>query len=65
VDKDGTYELLVAANDGTLHCFATGSKAKPLISRFRGESLHNRGELGAVRLGWGPSGARAAHGGAP
>lgn len=52
VDKDGTYELLVAGNDGTLQCFATGSTARPLISRFRGESLHNRGELGGVKLGW-------------
>ena len=52
VDADGRYELLVAANDGTLHCFATGSTAKPLIPRFRGESLHNRGELTGVKLGW-------------
>jgi hypothetical protein len=52
VDGNGTYELLVASNDGTLSCFETGSTAQPNISRFRGESPHNRGELGPVSLGW-------------
>lgn len=52
VDADGTYELLVAAGDGTLHCFTTGSTARPLIPRFRGESPHNRGEYAGVKLGW-------------
>ncbi len=51
-DGDGTYELLVASNDGMLTCFETGSKAKPFISRFRGESPHNTGRVGAVKLGW-------------
>jgi hypothetical protein len=52
VDADGSYELLVAGNDGALRCFTTGSTAKPLISRFRGESPHNRGEYAGVKLGW-------------
>ncbi len=51
-DGDGSYELLVASNDGKLTCFETGSKAKPFISRFRGESPHNTGAIGAVKLGW-------------
>ncbi|MEO6575347.1 MAG: VCBS repeat-containing protein, partial [Polyangiaceae bacterium] len=52
-DGDGTYELLVASNDGMLTCFSTGSLAKPVVSRFRGESPQNRGALGAVKLvGW-------------
>lgn len=51
-DGDGTYELLVASNDGKLTCFETGSKAKPFISRFRGESPHNTGDIGSVKLGW-------------
>ncbi|WP_050428547.1 PQQ-binding-like beta-propeller repeat protein [Chondromyces crocatus] len=52
VDGDGTYEVLVAANDGVLRCFETGATAKPVIARFRGESPHNRGDLGAVPLRW-------------
>jgi hypothetical protein len=52
VDGDGGRELLVASNDQTLTLFDTGSTAKPDVSRFRGDSPHNRGELGAVRLGW-------------
>ena len=52
VDKNGSYELLVASNDGKLTCFETGSRTKPSLSRFRGESLHNRGDLGKVSLGW-------------
>lgn len=51
-DGDGTYELLVASNDGKLTCFETGSTKKPFISRFRGESLHNTGVIGATKLGW-------------
>lgn len=64
VDDDGRQELLVAANDGTLTCLATGSTAKPQISRFRGESAHNRGDVGQVRLGW-RSGQAAAPAEAP
>jgi len=52
VDGNGTYELLIASNDGKLTCFETGSTAKPDISRFRGESPHNRGDLAKVSLGW-------------
>jgi outer membrane protein assembly factor BamB len=52
VDGDGKYELLVASNDGELTCFQTSSIAKPFIARFRGNSPENRGELGAVKLGW-------------
>lgn len=52
VDGDGSFELLVASNDGTLTCFSTGSRATPDISRFRGDSPHNTGELGSVKLGW-------------
>jgi hypothetical protein len=51
-DGDGTYELLVASNDGQLTCFETGSRAKPDVSRFRGESTRNTGNLGAMKLGW-------------
>lgn len=51
-DGDGTYELLIASNDGMLNCYETGSKTKPFISRFRGESPHNTGLIGAVKLGW-------------
>ncbi len=52
VDDDGSYEIVVASNDGMLTCFATSSKTKPLVPRFRGESSENRGELGAIPLGW-------------
>ncbi len=52
VDADGTYELLVASNDGLLTCFATGSKTRPLVPRFRGATPDNRGSLGAIPLGW-------------
>lgn len=52
VDADGKQELLVASNDGLLTCFATDSSSKPYVSRFRGDSLHNRGDLGATKLGW-------------
>jgi len=52
VDGDGSYELLVASNDGVLTCFTTGSRTKPLIARFRGTSAANRGDLGAIALGW-------------
>ena len=51
-DGNGTYELLVASNDGQLACFETGSRSRPDVSRFRGESAHNRGNLGAMKLGW-------------
>ena len=52
VDLDGTLELLVASNDGVLTCFATAATARPYLSRFRGESLHNRGDLGKTALTW-------------
>jgi len=52
VDLDGALELLVASNDGTLTCFATAATARPYLSRFRGGSLHNRGDLGQTALGW-------------
>lgn len=45
VDQNGTFELLVVGGDGVLRCFETGSKTPPLVSRFRGESPHNRGDL--------------------
>ena len=52
VDRDGTYEILVASNDGLLTCLATSSKTKPLVPRFRGETPDNRGNLGAIDLRW-------------
>jgi outer membrane protein assembly factor BamB len=52
VDGNGSYELLVASNDGMLTCYETGSKSRPAVARFRGESAHNRGDLGQVSLGW-------------
>jgi outer membrane protein assembly factor BamB len=52
VDLDGTLELLVASNDGVLTCFATAATARPYLSRFRGESPHNRGDLGKTALAW-------------
>lgn len=52
VDLDGTYELLVASNDGTLTCLGTTTTAKPYVSRFRGDSPHNRGDLGKTDLAW-------------
>jgi outer membrane protein assembly factor BamB len=52
VDADGKHELLVASNDGVLTCFSTGATGKPYLSRFRGESPHNRGDLGPTPLGW-------------
>jgi len=52
VDLDGTLELLVASNDGVLTCFATAATARPYLSRFRGESPHNRGDLGKTALTW-------------
>ena len=52
VDTDGKYELLVASNDGMLTCLATAATGKPYVSRFRGDSLHNRGDLGKTALGW-------------
>jgi outer membrane protein assembly factor BamB len=45
VDQNGTFELLVVGGDGKLRCFETGSKEAPKVSRFRGESTHNRGDL--------------------
>lgn len=51
-DGDGRYELLVASNDGLLTCFETPSTKKPFVARFRGNSPDNRGDLGAVSLGW-------------
>lgn len=51
-DGNGTWELLVASNDGMLTCFETGSRARPDIARFRGESPRNTGQLGAIKLGW-------------
>ncbi|MBI5532995.1 MAG: PQQ-binding-like beta-propeller repeat protein [Deltaproteobacteria bacterium] len=57
-DGDGDYELVVASNDGKLTCFETGSRAKPDVSRFRGESTRNTGNLGAVKLGWHRTGGR-------
>ena len=51
-DQNGTFELLVAANDGVLHCFETGSQTQPFVARFRGNHPHNRGDLGLVKLSW-------------
>ena len=59
VDHDGRYELLVAARSGMLSCFRTGSTAKPFLARFRGNDAHNRGDLGAVHLGWTAAAAMA------
>ena len=58
VDGDGTYEILVASNDGMLTCLSTGSRTKPLVPRFRGETPDNRGLLGAIPLGWHTQSAR-------
>lgn len=52
VDADGALELLVASNDGILTCFSTPATGRPYVSRFRGESAHNRGDLGKTALGW-------------
>ncbi|HEY3233509.1 MAG TPA: PQQ-binding-like beta-propeller repeat protein [Polyangiaceae bacterium] len=52
VDGNGSVELLVASNDGLLTCFESGSRAPPVIARFRGASNHNRGDFGSVQLGW-------------
>ncbi len=52
VDGDGRYEILVASNDGMLTCFSTASTQKPVIARFRGNSPENRGDFGALKLGW-------------
>jgi len=51
-DGDGRYEILVASNDGLLTCFQTTSLKKPMLSRFRGNTPDNRGDLGTVKLGW-------------
>jgi outer membrane protein assembly factor BamB len=51
-DGDGRYEILVASNDGLLTCFQTASTTKPVIARFRGNGSENRGDLGALKLGW-------------
>lgn len=51
-DGNGTVELLVASRDGMLTCFETGSRAKPVVSRFRGSDPRNTGQLGPVSLGW-------------
>ncbi len=52
VDGDGKQELLVASNDGLLTCFGTSATSPAYVSRFRGESAHNRGDLGKTALGW-------------
>jgi outer membrane protein assembly factor BamB len=62
VDGDGRYEILVASNDGMLTCFSTPSTAKPVIARFRGNSSDNRGDLGAMKLGWRSSSRERAEG---
>jgi len=51
-DGDSRYELFVASNDGLVTCFDADPQLKPLTSRFRGDSAHNRGELGSIKLGW-------------
>jgi outer membrane protein assembly factor BamB len=50
VDGDGSFELLVASNDGLLSCFETGSRTRPLLSRFRGDGTDNQGHVAGVRL---------------
>ncbi|MFO0617517.1 MAG: PQQ-binding-like beta-propeller repeat protein [Polyangiaceae bacterium] len=45
VDGDGTFELIVASGDGNLTCYSTGATSKPLLSRFRGDSPRNTGEI--------------------
>jgi outer membrane protein assembly factor BamB len=49
-DGDGTFELLVASNDGQLTCLETGSRVRPLLARFRGDSSDNRGQITGVQL---------------
>lgn len=49
VDGDGTFELLVASGDGNLTCWSTGATTKPLLSRFRGDSPRNTGEI-SIRM---------------
>lgn len=63
VDGDGAFELLVASNDGSLTCFSTGSRKTPDVPRFRGESAHNTGQLGAIKLGWHSASAAQARAG--
>jgi hypothetical protein len=50
VDGDGSFELLVASNDGLLTCFETGSRTRPLLARFRGNSSDNRGHIEGAQL---------------
>lgn len=52
VDGNGTQELIVAAGDGKLRCFETGSSTPPVLGRFRGNGPDNRGDLGRVSLAW-------------
>lgn len=49
-DGDGSFELLVASNDGQLTCLETGSRVRPLLTRFRGDSSDNRGHISGVQL---------------
>jgi hypothetical protein len=49
-DGDGSFELLVASNDGQLTCLETGSRVRPLLARFRGDSSDNRGQISGVQL---------------
>lgn len=49
VDGDGTFELLVASGDGNLTCWNTGATTKPLLSRFRGDSPRNTGDI-SIRM---------------
>lgn len=50
VDGDGSFELLVASNDGQLTCLETGSRTRPLLARFRGSGSDNRGHIAGAKL---------------
>jgi hypothetical protein len=52
VDGDQAHELIVAANDGKLRCFETGTRATPVVARFRGNDPRNHGNLGRISLAW-------------
>jgi outer membrane protein assembly factor BamB len=62
VDADGSFELLVASNDGLLTCLETGSRTRPLLARFRGNSSDNRGHIESAPLRFKHSAARLSSG---
>ena len=50
VDADGSFDLLVASNDGLLTCLETGSHTRPLLKRFRGDTSDNQGHINGAQL---------------